>query len=807
MKSQRHFGSILALLLLFASCFMGAAQDTSFNSSPTFSATTDSRTNTDPPSRVARIQYVAGEVSIQPGGVNDWVAADLNRPLTTSDRVWTDANSKAELNVGGGFIRLNSESSLTLTNVSNNTVQLQFDQGTLELTVQYLGGGQIYEVDTPNLAFTVMKPGVYRFNVLPTEDQTWVTVRQGYGEATGSGNVVKINAGHQVRFSNGNSLQYIAEAAPAPDGFDEWARVRDQRLDNSVSAQYVAPGVIGYQDLDGYGTWQTVAPYGPVWVPASVPVGWAPYRFGRWTWIAPWGWTWVDNAPWGFAPFHYGRWVNTGGYWGWAPGPYRYWTPCYAPALVSWVGGPGFGFGFGFGGGWGGVNVGWFPLGWGEPFYPWYHGWRGRGLSSAYIRNVNVTNTRITNVTNITNNYYSNHFTNTHYANRNINGAVTAAPQSAIAGGQPINRVGGPVPLAAMRQAQSVHGFNATPTRAAILGGEEARVSAVPPRQAFDRSVVTHARPPAPPQVSRTSEALNAPRPVAAPAPMANPAAVRAPNAGMPASSPAHPAPRPPLSTPLSTGNGDVAGYPGAASTAGVATHAVPRPPVHTGALAAPSNPDAPAASGGSHAMRPVGEPRAAPSATSSGQVQRVVPGPASPAEVQHSPAMTPRPEAAPKVIAPPTVRPPSAPMPGAAPHPAPTPSKPIPGPSPSPMASRVPQPPAGYSYHAVPMTESGAARSYSPGPSPNVHGSYAATPGYASASGYRASPAASFAGHGSTPYVPHYSTPTAAYSGGAVHYSAPAASYSGGALHSAPSGAASGYSHAMHPSGGGRSR
>ena len=37
---------------------------------------------------------------MQPGGVNDWVAASLNRPLTTSDRVWTDKNSRAELNVG-----------------------------------------------------------------------------------------------------------------------------------------------------------------------------------------------------------------------------------------------------------------------------------------------------------------------------------------------------------------------------------------------------------------------------------------------------------------------------------------------------------------------------------------------------------------------------------------------------------------------------------------------------------------------------------------------------------------------------------
>jgi hypothetical protein len=82
----------------------------------------------DPPARVARIQYISGEVSLQPGGVNDWVAANLNRPLTTSDRVWTDKDSKVELNVGNAFLRMDSESSLTFTNVGDNTIQAELDR-------------------------------------------------------------------------------------------------------------------------------------------------------------------------------------------------------------------------------------------------------------------------------------------------------------------------------------------------------------------------------------------------------------------------------------------------------------------------------------------------------------------------------------------------------------------------------------------------------------------------------------------------------------------------------------------------------
>jgi hypothetical protein len=465
----------------------------------------------DPPGRVARVQYMSGEVSMQPGGVNDWVAASQNRPLTTADRVWTDKNSRAELNVGDGFIRMNSETSLTLSNVGDNTIQLELDQGVLEVTVRHLERGEIYEIDTPNLAFTVMKSGVYRFDVDPNGDQTLVTVRSGYGEATGKGSAVRVNSGQQVRFSGSNSLTHTAQGAPARDGFDDWAQVRDKRLENSVSARYVSPGVIGYQDLDAYGVWQNSPQYGSVWVPTSVQPGWAPYRYGHWAWIEPWGWTWVDDAPWGFAPFHYGRWVDWNGGWGWAPGPLGYWDPYYAPALVGWIGGGGFGIGFGWGGGWGIGGFGWFPLGWGEPFFPRYCGWghrgwghgggwgyRGGNVSNGYLRNVNVTNTRISNFNNISSNYHNNNFAGTNYAFRNRAGAVTAAPKSAFTSGAAINRVGTVVPKSALGKGQLVGAANVAPTRQSVLGGRTPLTThGVPPASATNRSVVTHATPPA----------------------------------------------------------------------------------------------------------------------------------------------------------------------------------------------------------------------------------------------------------------------------------------------------------------------
>ena len=146
---------------------------------------------------------------------------------------------------------------------------------------------------------------------------------------------------------------------------------------------------------------------------------------------------------------------------------------------MGWIGGPGFGVGFGFGGGFSiGINFGWFPLGWGEPFYPHYCGWghggwyRGGGyVSNAYFRNVNITNTHIINVNNVTNNYYSGNVSSARYGFRNTPGAVTAAPRSAFTRGAAINRVGGAVPKLHLGKGTMLRGVDVNPTQQSVLGG------------------------------------------------------------------------------------------------------------------------------------------------------------------------------------------------------------------------------------------------------------------------------------------------------------------------------------------------
>src|SRR5262249_49937565 len=159
---------------------------------------------------------------------------------------------RIELGVGTGLVRADDETSLTLTNVSDSAVQIQLNQGTLNLRVRKLYGSEIYEIDTPNLAFTVQKAGEYRFDVAPEGDVTLVTVRKGEGDATGNGPSVRVKSHQRARFTSGTTLAHETYEAPPFDSFDDWCRVRNERADHAVSAQYVAPGTIGYEDLDDY---------------------------------------------------------------------------------------------------------------------------------------------------------------------------------------------------------------------------------------------------------------------------------------------------------------------------------------------------------------------------------------------------------------------------------------------------------------------------------------------------------------------------------------------------------------------------
>jgi hypothetical protein len=380
----------------------------------------------DPPSQVARISVLQGNVSVEPASVDQFSAAEANYPLTTGDRIYADAGATAELETDQLAVRLGQQTDLTVTAMTDTLAQLGLASGSVHLRSFALDPSATVELDTPNIAVTVLQPGDVRVDVDAQSDTTVVTLISGQVQVDGNGLQQVLQPGQRVKLGGSDPVSAQWLYAAGKDGLDQFSNDRDTEYQGALAleGQYVNPGTIGAADLNGNGDWESDADDGPVWYPSAVSVGWSPYSCGRWAWVAPWGWTWVECESWGFAPFHYGRWIHRGPRWGWIPGPPVV-RPVYSPALVVFVGG-------------GAGVTAWFPLGPRETYVPWYH------TSPLYLNRVNVSNIYNRNTVQVRN-IYNQHVTNVYntttvvnnvYANRET--ATVAVAQANFAAGRAV---------------------------------------------------------------------------------------------------------------------------------------------------------------------------------------------------------------------------------------------------------------------------------------------------------------------------------------------------------------------------------
>jgi len=295
------------------------------------------------PERVARLSFAQGGVSLQGVGETVWAPATLNRPLTPGDFLRTETDGRAEVQVGTADVRMGAGTSFAFTALDADAIRLRLSVGVLNLRVRTLGENESIEIETPQATAAILRPGSYRLEVNPDGSATVVKVSSGMLEARGSADQSFVVRAQQVATLTGKGrLAYATATLAGPDAFDQWALERDRRDDYVLStepAREMPADIVGYEDLDQYGTWQSEPDYGYVWTPSSVSAGWSPYRFGRYTYVSGWGWAWIDDAPWGFAPYHYGSWVTIGNRWSWVPGP-RHGRPVGRPIGSPVVGRP-----------------------------------------------------------------------------------------------------------------------------------------------------------------------------------------------------------------------------------------------------------------------------------------------------------------------------------------------------------------------------------------------------------------------------------------------------------------------------------
>lgn len=100
-----------------------------------------------------------------------------------------------------------------ILNLDDRIVQLSLTAGSLNIHVRHMGPDQVFEVDTPTAAISLLRPGDYRFLVDGDKNLTVVTVRSGESEVTGGGAAFRIHPAQTASLSGVDASTAWSRAA------------------------------------------------------------------------------------------------------------------------------------------------------------------------------------------------------------------------------------------------------------------------------------------------------------------------------------------------------------------------------------------------------------------------------------------------------------------------------------------------------------------------------------------------------------------------------------------------------------------
>lgn len=224
-----------------------------------------------------------------------------------------------------------------------------------------------YEIDMLNVVLVVNLFGVYCIDVDECSGIIDIIVLDGQVMVYGVNDFsCWLIGGYCYCFDDNLLMQVVEFYVGVQDVFDLWCVDCDDCYVCVSSCQYVVDDVIGYEDFDCYGQWQSDDVYGQVWYLVIVVSDWVFYCDGYWVYVVLWGWIWIDDVLWGFVLYYYGCWINVGGCWGWILGLCEL-CVVYVLVLVVFVGGNGWSVLVGVG-----VLIGWFLFGLGDFYNLWY---------------------------------------------------------------------------------------------------------------------------------------------------------------------------------------------------------------------------------------------------------------------------------------------------------------------------------------------------------------------------------------------------------------------------------------------------
>jgi hypothetical protein len=180
------------------------------------------------------INAVTGQATVHGRGESEWQQLMVTDDLNSGDRVKTASDGRVEILLNpGSYLRVGGDSEVELADNSLDNLELRLLRGVA--IVEATGGDGVelnINISTPHTKLAIVRHGLYRLSVTPSDNTTELIVRKGrvlYGSSQ-----TKVKGGNKVVFNGANvSVAKLTDEEKKKknrDEMDGWSEDRAKTL-------------------------------------------------------------------------------------------------------------------------------------------------------------------------------------------------------------------------------------------------------------------------------------------------------------------------------------------------------------------------------------------------------------------------------------------------------------------------------------------------------------------------------------------------------------------------------------------------